>query len=97
MDVIEIEITKGGKIKATVTGVEGPACSNISAFLDQLGKVEIDQNTDDYYKEVKQKISTKKITKKPGLSLFERKTQAFLFNYLYMFFVYRVIMVIIKK
>ena len=60
MDVIEIEITKGGKIIATVKGVEGPACSNISAFLDQLGKVDVDQNTDDYYKQTKQQIRANK-------------------------------------
>ena len=60
MDVIEIEITKEGKIKAIVKGVEGPACSNISAFLDQLGKVEVDNPTDDYYKDAQQKIITSK-------------------------------------
>ena len=60
MDVINIKILPNGKIQATVAGVEGPACSNISAFLDQLGKVEVDQNTDDYYKDMKQKVGTNK-------------------------------------
>ena len=61
MDVINIKILPDGKIQATVAGVEGPACSDLSAFLDSIGKVEIDQNTDDYYKDAQQKIQRRRV------------------------------------
>ena len=47
---IEVEITPEGEIKATVKGVNGPKCGELSAFLDDLGTVVEDQRTSDYYR-----------------------------------------------
>jgi hypothetical protein len=49
---IVIEVTKEGETKTTVEGVAGPACSDLSAFLDMLGVVVEDQPTDDFYQTV---------------------------------------------
>ncbi len=46
---IEIEI-KEGKVHATVKGVDGPQCGDLSRFLDQMGTVETDQPTADSQK-----------------------------------------------
>lgn len=47
---IEIEIDEEGGIKATVKGVDGPDCSRLSKWLDQLGRVVVDQPTADHRK-----------------------------------------------
>lgn len=46
---IEIAILADGRIEYTVKGVKGDACENISALLEQLGKVEAEQRTGEYY------------------------------------------------
>ncbi len=46
---IEITILPGGKVEYTVKGVAGAACEDISAILEQLGKVELEERTQDYY------------------------------------------------
>jgi hypothetical protein len=56
---IFIEIDESGKVQATVQGVTGQACSNISKFLDSLGTVQEDRHTDDYWKKPKQSVSIK--------------------------------------
>ena len=48
---IELEI-KDGKVHATVKGVAGPKCGELSKFLDQLGEVEKDEQTPDFQKRV---------------------------------------------
>lgn len=56
MDHYEIRVTvsKDGKVTAEVRGVEGPQCQELSAFLNALGKVEIDIQTPDYRKQPRQ-------------------------------------------
>ena len=49
---IEVVITEDGEIKATVQGVAGPACEDLSRFLDQLGEVVEDKKTPDFYQAV---------------------------------------------
>lgn len=48
---INVEIDEQGNVKATVEGVAGPACAEVSAFLDRLGPVEVDENTPDFYQQ----------------------------------------------
>jgi hypothetical protein len=48
---IQVTITETGEIKATVQGVNGPTCGQLSAFLDELGKVVEDQRTPDFYRQ----------------------------------------------
>lgn len=49
--VINIEIDAAGNVKATVEGVTGPVCGEISAFLDSLGEVTRDENTPDFFQQ----------------------------------------------
>jgi hypothetical protein len=51
---IEVEIQPDGSIKGEVKGVTGPSCSSLSAWLDELGNVEVDLHTADYRKPGKQ-------------------------------------------
>ncbi|MEM7534962.1 MAG: DUF2997 domain-containing protein [Chloroflexota bacterium] len=46
---IEIAILPDGRIEYTIKGVKGSACENISALLEQLGKVEHTEKTSEYY------------------------------------------------
>ena len=46
---IEISIGPDGRIEYTIKGVKGSACEDISALLEQLGKVEESTNTGEYY------------------------------------------------
>lgn len=48
--VIEVEILPDGKIKSTVKGVTGKSCTILSAWIDELGEVEIDRHTADWAK-----------------------------------------------
>lgn len=48
---IEITIMPDGKVEYTIKGVKGSACENISALLEQLGKVEEEQRTTEYYQQ----------------------------------------------
>jgi len=45
-----IEIDPDGKLSGTVQGVAGPACTSLSAWLDELGQVTEDRHTPDYHK-----------------------------------------------
>ena len=49
---IDVVITDDGEVKVTVQGVQGPACEDISKFLDQLGDVIEDKKTPDFYQAV---------------------------------------------
>jgi hypothetical protein len=46
---IEIAILPDGRVQYTIKGVQGSACDNVSALLEQLGKVEQTERTADYY------------------------------------------------
>jgi hypothetical protein len=48
---IEIAILPDGRIQYTIKGVKGSACEEISALLEQLGKVEQDERTGEYYED----------------------------------------------
>lgn len=48
---ITVEIDAQGQVKATVEGVAGPVCGEISAFLDGLGEVTVDENTPDFFQQ----------------------------------------------
>lgn len=46
---IEIAILPDGRVEYTIKGVKGPACESISAALEQLGRVEHEERTAEYY------------------------------------------------
>lgn len=46
---IEISVLPDGRIEYTIKGVQGSACESISALLEQLGKIEQQEKTSDYY------------------------------------------------
>lgn len=46
---IEIEIAPDGKVEYRIVGVPGSACEQISAVLEELGKVEVSERTSEYY------------------------------------------------
>lgn len=46
---IEITIHPSGAIEYTIKGVKGTACEEISALLEQLGRVEHEEHTGEYY------------------------------------------------
>jgi hypothetical protein len=46
---IEISILPDGRVEYTIKGVKGSACEEISALLEQLGKVEQEERTGEYY------------------------------------------------
>jgi hypothetical protein len=48
---IEITILPDGKVEYTIKGVKGSACEEISALLEQLGKVEQEERTGEYYED----------------------------------------------
>jgi hypothetical protein len=50
---IEILILPNGKVEYTIKGVKGSACEEISALLEQLGKVEQEERTGEYYEDDK--------------------------------------------
>jgi hypothetical protein len=57
---IHISIDSKGNITGEVVGAEGPSCTSISAWLDELGKVTEDRHTADYHKHPKQTIMGKR-------------------------------------
>jgi hypothetical protein len=57
---LEIEITPEGKIVSIVKGVAGPNCSKLTAWLDELGEVEVDRHTPDFYKSANQNLNVKR-------------------------------------
>jgi hypothetical protein len=48
---IEVTILPDGRIEYTIKGVKGSACESISALLEQLGKVESESRTGEYYEQ----------------------------------------------
>jgi hypothetical protein len=48
---IEIAILPDGRVEYTIKGVKGSACEEISALLEQLGKVEQAERTGEYYED----------------------------------------------
>jgi hypothetical protein len=48
---IEISILPDGRVEYTIKGVKGAACADISALLEQLGKVEQEERTGEYYED----------------------------------------------
>jgi predicted transcriptional regulator len=51
MQEIEITILPDGRVEYTIKGVKGSACESISTLLEQLGKVELEQRTGEYYEQ----------------------------------------------
>ena len=54
---IVLEIDQDGKISSTVHGVDGPACTELTKWLEELGVVEVDSPTADYRKLPRQGIT----------------------------------------
>jgi hypothetical protein len=48
---IEIKILPDGRVEYTIKGMKGGACESISALLEQLGKVEQETRTGEYYEQ----------------------------------------------
>lgn len=48
---IEITIHPDGRVEYTIKGVKGPACEDISALLEQLGQVEHEERTGEFYEQ----------------------------------------------
>jgi hypothetical protein len=48
---IEIAILPDGRVEYTIKGVKGSACENISALLEQLGQVQREERTGEYYEQ----------------------------------------------
>jgi len=46
---IEIAILQDGRIEYTIKGVKGALCQDVSALLEQLGKVEHEEQTGEFY------------------------------------------------
>ena len=46
---IEITIGRDGHVAYTIKGVKGSACDDISALLEQIGRVEAEERTGEYY------------------------------------------------
>ncbi len=46
---LEIKILPDGRVEYTIKGVKGSACESISALLEQLGQVEQESRTGEYY------------------------------------------------
>lgn len=51
LQTIEVKIDEQGSVEATVQGIQGPACADVSKFLDGLGLVTEDLNTAEYYQQ----------------------------------------------
>ena len=46
---ITLKFDEEGNVEATVTGIAGPGCAEASAWLNELGDIEQDVATADYY------------------------------------------------
>jgi hypothetical protein len=51
IEEIEIIIRPDGKVEYTIRGVKGSGCESISALLEQLGTVETETRTGEYYEQ----------------------------------------------
>lgn len=57
---IHVTIMPDGKVVSEVKGVQGPACTDLTKFLENLGVVEVDRHTDDYRKQPQQGLVIKR-------------------------------------
>jgi len=57
---IEIVIGTDGKVTSEVKGVMGPDCAKLTAWLDELGSVEVDKHTGDWYKHGEQNLTNRR-------------------------------------
>lgn len=55
---IVITVQPDGKVVGEVKGVQGPSCTTLSAWLDELGEVEEDRHTPDYHRRPAQTVRT---------------------------------------
>lgn len=46
---IEILVHPDGRVAYTIQGVKGSACESISALLEQLGRIEQEERTSEFY------------------------------------------------
>lgn len=46
---IEISVLPDGRVEYTIKGLKGSACESISTLLEQLGEVEEETHTGEYY------------------------------------------------
>lgn len=46
---IEIAVLPDGRVEYTIKGVKGAACESLSAVLEQLGRIEREERTSEYY------------------------------------------------
>ena len=46
---IEILVYPDGRVEYTIKGVKGASCESISQLLEQLGQVEVDEKTGEFY------------------------------------------------
>lgn len=46
---IEIAVLPDGRVEYTIKGVKGSACESLSALLEQLGRIETEERTSEYY------------------------------------------------
>ena len=53
---IEFLIKEDGTIEYTIKGVKGAACEDISSFFADLGQVESERKTPEYYESQKQGV-----------------------------------------
>ena len=57
---IEVTIMPDGKVKGEVKGVKGVECGPLSKWLDELGKVEVDKHSPDWYKQSDQNLTNRR-------------------------------------
>jgi len=48
---IEIAVMPDGRVEYTIKGVKGSACESLSALLEQIGRVEREERTGEYYEQ----------------------------------------------
>jgi hypothetical protein len=48
---IEIAVLPDGRVEYTIKGVKGAACESLSALLEQIGRVEREERTGEYYEQ----------------------------------------------
>lgn len=46
---IEIAVHPDGNVEYTIKGVKGRGCESISQLLEQLGQIEVEERTGEYY------------------------------------------------
>ncbi|MFO7635188.1 MAG: DUF2997 domain-containing protein [Caldilinea sp.] len=48
---LDISILPDGRVEYTIKGVKGAACESISALLEQMGRVEQEERTGEYFED----------------------------------------------